>query len=99
MRTEKKCYLVEFGVYHYNSGAADNHTSTHKFECSDYEEALKIKQMIDEVFDLGFECPEDNESYIWVQDYIYEHTAIGGYITSEASIYKYELIEVKNKIV
>jgi len=43
----KECYLVEFKVYHYNSGAADNYHGKHKIECDAYDEAILIKNRVD----------------------------------------------------
>lgn len=95
----KECYLIEFKVYHYNSGAADNHTGIHKIECDTYDEAILIKNRIDKLYDERFDYDdEENEDTIWYRDYMRDHTAVGGFFKSEAEIYKYIIEESKIKI-
>lgn len=95
----KECYLVEFKVYHYNSGAADNYHGKHKIECDAYDEAILIKNRVDGFYEKRFDYDdEENEDVIWFRDYMRENTAVGGFIENEAEIYKYIIEESKIKI-
>jgi hypothetical protein len=83
-------YRVEFKLYQYNSGAADNGTFTKGINCSTLEEAKSIKTKIDKTY-INYEFDDnllegDNDA-IWVNELIYKLTPCGGFLKSIAEIY------------
>jgi len=83
-------YSVEFKIYHYNSGLADNGTRTHKYNRKTLEEAQSIKDKIDRLYstyDFYSMDDEDNEDLKWFREYEDNNTACGGTLQSGAEIY------------
>lgn len=85
-----KTYRVEFKLYQYNSGAADNGTFTKGINCSSLEEAKSIKNKIDKIYNnykFDDNLLEGDDDAIWVNELIYDLTPCGGYLRSIADIY------------
>ncbi len=81
-------YIVEFKLYHYNSGAADNGTYVESIDCDTLEEAKSIKERIDKIYhSLGDDKLISEDDQNWIENIIYEHTACGGLLKSTAEIY------------
>jgi hypothetical protein len=82
-----KKYSVEFLVYQYNSGTADNGTFMKSVGCDSLEEAESVKNNIDKVFEFGDCYGGDHEDVIWVSELIFTLTPCGGFLKSKAEIY------------
>ena len=82
-----KSYSVEFKLYQYNSGAADNGTCTRSIDCETLEEAQSIKDKIDWVYKYGDSDLNRHDDVIWVSELISELTICGGFLKSTAEIY------------
>ena len=83
-------YRVEFKIYQYNSGAADNGTYIKGINCSTLEEAKSIKNKIDQTYNnykFDDDLLEGDDNAIWVNELIYRLTPCGGYLRSVAEIY------------
>jgi hypothetical protein len=83
-------YSIEFKIYHYNSGAADNGTYTHTIRCNTLEEAQSIKKKIDNLYytyDFHQMDDESNEDLKWFREYEDNYTPCGGILESKADIY------------
>lgn len=95
MRKKEKYYLVEFKIYHYNSGMADNGTFTHRIKCKTLEEANEIKKKINLVYNTD-DCDYNDlsdELQEWIGELIGDYTAVGGYIASKARVIaRYDVI-------
>ena len=81
-------YEIEFKLYQYNSGAADNGTRIRSITYETLEEAILIKNRINRVYELKDTLPEDDEDLKWVCELIQDYTICGGFLKSGAEIYK-----------
>lgn len=77
-------YKVQFKVYQYNSGRADNGTFTQYMTYNTLEEAQAIKKLIDRVYNKE---NYSEEEYEIIQEIIYELAPQGGFLESGADIY------------
>lgn len=98
MKKKEKYYLVEFNVYHYNSGRADNGTFTSKIKCKTLEEAIKTKKKVDLVYNTKDHNELDNDIKEWLYDEIMFYTVAGGFISSEAKVIAKYVVEIEVKI-
>ena len=99
MRKKEKYYLVEFKVYQYNSGRADNGTFEVRLRYNTLEEAIKIKKWVDMIYDIEDPdlIPEDVRE--WYGELITDYTAIGGFIDSEAKVIAKYDVEIEVNII
>jgi hypothetical protein len=90
-------YIVEFKYYHYNTGMADNGTSTGFEKFKTVEEAKIFKDKLDLVYDLVYNEKEilDENMIEWYENLMHEWTACGGYLKSGGIIYVTTKIETK----
>jgi len=101
MRKKEKYYLVDFKIYQYNSGIADNGTFEVRHKCQTLEEAISLKKKIDLVYNTDSidydELPEDVRET--VENLIYDYTVIGGFIKSRAKVIAKYNVEIEIDII
>ena len=99
MRKKEKHYVVEFPVYHYNSGKGDNGTFTSSIRCESLKEAIKTKKKVDLVYNTDDLNDLSEEIQKWFYDEVMSDTAAGGFIRSEAKVISKYIVEIELDII
>ena len=99
MRKKEKYYLVEFKIYQYNSGRADNGTFEVRLRYNTLEEAINIKKWVDMIYDIEDPDLMPEEVSEWYGELILDHTVIGGFINSEAKVIAKYNVEIEIDII